>query len=432
MGQSEFTPGGMVSLNIISDITLGTSSHSPSALIWSHLLHLGPPGTHPTIPNFAHFIGSTTPRSCPSLYLDSISALVQTYRLDIQSPLITDFDEDDPRIQDAIPLVVNTMGWSKGLGTDLTAKIESFLDATHVFDIQMPLRDKSAFVLPSVPASAIDNRSTYAAYHAHGSMDAPTARMFTLDSVTSYSTAAGYTAADMRTLAILSYFHARFPLDLVPGNLQQITAQAWDTSRPLCAVAPYELDCSVALDKVILTGAGSEDVVEEEIGHVLNGAIVGLVSYEPGTLDVAEEDTSGTSAQPTGIPYARQFAALSPGSSNCVGLALVRAISPPTSTQDLNKLPAVKTYLQILSPLPHALLAQSRVLVKGEIELPVWGMLDFRNVAGTEGKDTADPGDVAGIEREKVPFLQWGRGPDGAIGAEKKRVRRNLMRRGQA
>ncbi|KAJ3503551.1 hypothetical protein NLJ89_g8378 [Agrocybe chaxingu] len=96
IGQSEFTPGGLVSLNIISEPIFG------------------PPFTHPTLPNHAHFIGSTTPRSTPSHYLDAISALIQTYRLDIQNPAI-DIDDDDERISDAIPLVVNTMGWSKGL-----------------------------------------------------------------------------------------------------------------------------------------------------------------------------------------------------------------------------------------------------------------------------------------------------------------------------
>jgi polynucleotide 5'-hydroxyl-kinase GRC3/NOL9 len=327
------------------------------------------------------------------------------------------------------------MGWSKGLGADLTAKIERFLDATHIFDIQAPVREESSFgpsglPLP-VPAPGPDHRGTYGAYYAHGSMDAPTARMFTLEPVAPYSTTARYTAADMRTLTILSYFHACFPLDVAPGDLQQITAQAWDTSRPLCAVPPYEVDCSVALDKVVLTGAGSEDVVEEEIGRVLNGAIVGLVSCEPGTLDVADEKPGGSSAQPTGIPYTRQYAAPSPASSNCVGLALVRGVSPPVSAEASDGSSPFKTYLHILSPLPHALLARSRVLVKGEIELPVWGMLDFRSAAGNGGTDAADPGDVAGVEREKVPFLQWGRAPDGVIGAEKKRVRRNLMRRGQ-
>jgi len=73
------------------------------------------------------------------------------------------------------------------------------------------------------------------------------------------------------------------------------------------------------------------------------------------------------------------------------------------------------------------MLADARVLVKGDIELPIWGMLDFRQLC-----DNGDIGTIAGVERGKVPYLQWGRSSKGAIGADKRRVRKNLMRRGQA
>ncbi|KAF8164297.1 hypothetical protein BJ912DRAFT_1068415 [Pholiota molesta] len=399
VGQSEFTPGGMVALNIISTPVFG------------------PPFTHPTLPNYAHFIGSTTPRSSPAHYLDAVQALVETYRLDIQTPAIESVDEADSRIQDRIPLVVNTMGWAKGLGADLTQKIEDFVGPTRVFDIQAPVREEYPVSVPVFPTEG-----RYSAYYSHASVDATSAATHVLEPITPFSTAAGYTAADHRSLSILSYLHAEFPLDAVPGELEQITARSWDTSRPLCAIPPYEVDCAVALDKIVLTGAGSEDVVEEEIAHVLNAALVGLVRCEPSTLDLDPPTPSASSA---GIPYTREHPPPPPASSNCVGLALVRGVSPPQ--RDAHGTPPAR-HLQLLTPLPHALLAQARVLVKGEMELPVWGMLDFRNFSGD--KD-ADPGDVAGVEREKVPFLQWGKAPEGVMGAERRRVRRNLMRRGQ-
>ncbi|CAA7268693.1 unnamed protein product [Cyclocybe aegerita] len=382
IGQSEFTPGGLVSLNIISEPILG------------------PPFTHPTLPNHAHFIGSTTPRSTPSHYLNAISALIQTYRLDIQNPAI-DIDADDERISDAIPLVVNTMGWSKGLGADLTQKIESFLEPTDVFDIRIP---------DSEPLAT----NSYAAFNSSSMTDGSNARVHVLEPTTTPPITA-FTSADQRTMSTLSYFHARFPLDAVPTEYGQLTASSWDTSRPLCAVPPYEIDCGVAFDKVILSGAGTEDVVEEEIGRVLNGAIVGLVKCDPGTLDVEPP-----APNPVGIPYSRQTEPPDPSTSTCVGLALVRGISSPSD--DATDTGNTKTYLQLLTPLPHALLAGSRVLVKGEMELPVWGMLDFRE---------EEEGDVAGVEKENVPYLQWGKAPDGAMGAERRKVRRNLMRRGQ-
>jgi polynucleotide 5'-hydroxyl-kinase GRC3/NOL9 len=167
----------------------------------------------------------------------------------------------------------------------------------------------------------------------------------------------------------------------------------------------------------MLTGSGSEDVVENEIGRVLNGALVGFVSCEPGMVE------QGAST-PAGIPYTRHQAPPSPTSSKCVGIALIRGVSPP-KTNDQTQ---VRTFLHMLTPLPHRLLASARVLVKGEMELPVWGMLDFRNFNKGDGTHS---GDVAGVEWDKVPFLQWGKAPEGVMGAEKRRVRRNLMRRGQ-
>ena len=77
--------------------------------------------------------------------------------------------------------------------------------------------------------------------------------------------------------------------------------------------------------------------------------------------------------------------------------------------------------MHVLTPLPPHLLAKCRIVVKGEMELPIWGMLDFR-VDGESGS-------VAGVEKSKVPYLQWGKGE--GIGGERRRVRRNLMRKGQ-
>jgi polynucleotide 5'-hydroxyl-kinase GRC3/NOL9 len=75
--------------------------------------------------------------------------------------------------------------------------------------------------------------------------------------------------------------------------------------------------------------------------------------------------------------------------------------------------------MHVLTPLPALLFTASNALVKGEMELPIWGMLDFRN----------DGDEVAGVEKGSVPYLQWGKGE--GLGGEKRRVRRNLMRKGQ-
>ncbi|TRM64729.1 hypothetical protein BD626DRAFT_567603 [Schizophyllum amplum] len=379
LGQSEFTPAGMVALNVISRPLFG------------------PPFTHPTIPYRAHFIGETTAKSSPSHYLVAIEALMETYRLDIRMPALEDEDEDedDERISDHIPLIVNTMGWTKGLGADLLRRLEDLIQPTHILEFQTATSDAD---WPRATASPPPPDRLY------------TSKTYQLQPVPSL-TADSFTAADHRALSILSYFHAEFP-DVAREDesaaFKQRTALTWHTARPLVAQLPYEVECAQAVDAVVLIGAGAEDVIQSEATCVLNGALVGLVSCETGVLDVVAGDDALASTDPTDISYFPCNTPPPPATSHCVGLALVRAVSPGT--------PRV---LQVLTPVSGAQLADARVLVKGSMELPIWGMLDW-----------TDEERVAGIEKDKVPYLQWGKG-DG-IGAERRRVRRNLMRKAQS
>ncbi|KAI8984899.1 hypothetical protein BD414DRAFT_417604 [Trametes punicea] len=378
LGQSEFTPGGMVSLNVIEQPVFG------------------PPFTHPSVPFAAHYVGATSPRSSPSHYLESVQALLQQYDVDVQDAPLDEgrSDEADGRVVSHIPLVVNTMGWTKGLGADLTRKVEDIVGPTDVFTL--------------VAGSSSDDQnngcmSAAATTQAHS---APGPRVHVLDIVSSV-VAAYYTAADHRNVSIMSYFHATFPQGPPSSPYASLLPTSWNTSIPLCAQPPYEVDCQVAVDRVILTGAGMEDVVPQEVHRALNCAVVGLISCDPGT-STAETPLEGTIAP--ALPYEQGALPPLPSTSRCVGLALVRAVSPPP-----------RNLLQIITPVPPSLLHSARVLVMGELQLPVWGMLDFRTLD--------DGAEIAGYERAKVPYLRWGKGE--GVGGERRRVRRNLMRKGQ-
>ena len=390
LGQSEFTPPGMVALNIIEQPIFG---RSPPNFVFRGVIDTktGPPFTHPTIPNFAHFVGATSPRSSPSHYIAAIEALLQSYRLDVQSPAINHGadDQEDDREADVIPLVVNTMGWTKGLGADLALKIENMIQPTAIFEIKIPT-SKTSWQADVLPPCAADS------YFGHQP------KIHLLEPVVAPILSMNYTPADHRTISILSYFHCVFPTKN-PRELQQVSATSWDTDLPLCARPPYEVDWSTAIDKFVLAGAGMEDVVAAEVKRVLNGAIIGLVSCSPDTIDLGDGATS-TSDHP--VPYFQGSPPPSPLTSNCFGLALIRAVSPSS------------THMHVLTPLSPRFLSKSRVAVKGELELPVWGMLDTFQADG-----------VAGVAKGKVPYLQWGKGK--GLGAERRRVRRNLMRKGQ-
>lgn len=297
------------------------------------------------------------------------------------------------------------MGWYKGLGADLTQKIEDMLEPTSVFEIQAPATQHSQG--PGI--SYAQNQE----YLRNPIEYESTAKQHVLQPIPLGVLMTNYTPPDHRNLNILSYFHAMFP-DQTIGELEQITARAWNTSLPLCAIPPYEVDTLVALDKIVLTGAGSEDVVGDEIERVLNGAVTGLLRCDPGSLGDVDMGQSKSQI----LPYTQEHPIPSPSSSTCLGIGLIRAISPRESQSPVK--------LQMLTPIPTHILSHARVLVKGELELPIWGMLDFRTLDSSGGN-----GDVAGVEKNKVPFLQWGKNAEGVVGAEKRRVRRNLMRRGQ-
>lgn len=342
----------------------------------------GPPFTHPATPYAAHFIGGTSPKQSPSHYLHSIQALVQTYKVDLQfSSLEYEHPSQDERIADTIPLVVNTMGWAKGLGADFARRIEETAETTHVFSMGQPAKSGE---------------------WSFGEGRLEQAHVVKLEVIPPKSQSQRFSASDWRAISTLSYFHS------VP-SIASGSHRTWDCNLPLLAHPPYTLSPSKALDSVVLAGAGTEDVIPSEIGRVLNGAIVALVT--------AESDSSDRS--PSAIPYVQGSAPPDPFSSNCIGLALVRGVSPSAI---LNGAPSDDSAgdavtLQLLTPVPASILlsAQPRHLVKGEIELPVWGFLDFR--------------DTSQASAESYPFLEWRKGE--GQGAERRRVRRNLMRRSQ-
>ncbi|KAH9936896.1 uncharacterized protein BXZ73DRAFT_89349 [Epithele typhae] len=374
LGQSEFTPGGMVAIHILE---------SPV---------FGPSFTHPSVPYASHYAGTTSPRTSPSFYLESIQALVQLYHLDVENATLdedamSDVD-DNGRITSSIPLVVNTMGWTKGLGADLARRVEENVEPSHIFAFDTHRDEELTY-----PRAAYD-----------GPMNVS---LRTLECISLTQQSTTFTAADHRNLNLLSYFHAVFPTSPSTSPYPSLTATKWSTSLPLCAQPPFELDVAAALDRIILSGTGAEDVVPSELPRALPCALVGLVACDPGALDPAPPP-------PTSLPYIQGAPPPPPHQSRCLGLALVRAVSPSAST------PA---RLHLLTPVSLGGAAPARVLVQGELQLPVWGLLDARTLDGVGG------GDVAGVERARVPFLRWGKGE--GVGGERRRVRRNLMRRGQ-
>ena len=305
-------------------------------------------------------------------------------------------NHDDKRIDDVVPLVVNTMGWNKGLGADLTRQIEEILEPTHIINFREPVRQYN--LQRDVKAAADDEEDS-------------AAKFFEVDPIPDNVLSLRYTASDWRTISLVSYFHAQF----LNGRSLSLPSVAdslvtWFTSVSLVSALPYIVDPKEAFDTVILAGAGTEDVAEAEIGRVLNGAIVALVKCRPGTVDLPEEGTQK-------IKYVQGAPPPDPLTSSCIGLALIRAVSPSLiSLGDSSKEPPV---LQIVTPIPTELLFFARCVVKGEIELPLWCMLNHRELDTKRNKE----------QEKDIPYLRWSKAE--GFGADRRRVRRNILRRGQ-
>ena len=297
------------------------------------------------------------------------------------------------------------MGWTKGLGANLSDRVEDILQPSIVFEFDAPVHEDNYGWTPAPYRERGDATPFY-----DPSPSAP--KPYPVHRLSSAGPPSGasnkYTPADMRQLSILSYLHSVFPPQEQTDSPESVLAHSWNTSLPLCAQPPYELSCQSALDLVVLAGPGSEDVVLSEVHRVLNGALVGLVSYEPDTLEVDLE-----AAKASRIPYVQGASSPQPTSSSCHGLALIRSLSSSSSSSST-------TTLQIITPVPASTLCRTppRILVKGDMELPVWGMLDFRSETH-----------IAGVNRSEVPYLRWGASE--AVGANRRRTRRNLMRKAQ-
>lgn len=361
----------------------------------------GPSFTHPSLPVASHFIGSTSPASNPSGYLSAISSLLSTYTHEVEYPLV----EDAPRhrnrsnpsailnkTRDHIPLVINTQGWIKGLGADLLEKVKSEAAPTHLFRFEVVEENGNSDWNESTSWNNGANESLpYQVYKMEPAPASP------LDSK--------WSAADLRTLSMISYFHAVFPGPLSSDSLMintNVFPSTWDFSQPLVEKVPYAVDWTneAEIKSVHILDA---EIDYSQVLHALNGEIVALVA----SALTDDEEPPATSS--TKLPYSPYSPLPAPSNSRCLALALIRSIDPSSTT------------FHILTPLHSSSLVVPISLVKGSLELPLSLMLDFQ---ATEEESKRG---VKGVEWEGVPYLSVGEGEGG-----RKKVRRNLMRRGQA
>lgn len=312
------------------------------------------------------------------------------------------------RRKDATPLIVNTQGWVKGLGEELLYSIEGMVQATHVFAFDRPAESDEG------------DRNGWTSSPTLGVSDLPPsylgdeAQVYSLEQAPVTPLQQRYTAADHRNLSTLAYLQATFSTSdtATPENIT-----TWDFTSPLIATPPLEVHVSPdgPIRSVYMQGEGAEGISARDLGLALNGAVVALID---------DQSDASTLAAPHTYVQGRSVPSLE--TVNFLGLAVVRAAMPLNAVDEAHgheHEQATSYKLHLISPLPAETLCKANAIIRnGAMELPTPAMLDWRSTSGGMG----DEG-LVGVPWADVPFFG---AETGGVGIEKRRVRRNLMRKG--
>lgn len=212
--------------------------------------------------------------------------------------------------------------------------------------------------------------------------------MHELESISSSTGPARFSAADLRMLQIMSYLHH------CPEK------GGWEFETPLTSVAPWVVPYTGPVPGVDGVQVLGEQVVPEELVTAINGTLVGVVLVDG-------DDLGNVFRTAENLPYLRDASSPPPPETSfSAGLALIRGV-------DING-----GCLQLLTSIAESEMERWEregwrvVLVRGRLELPVWEMVG----AGVEDAPWVSVGAVVGA---------------GGKGGDVWRVRRNVMRRGQ-
>ena len=320
LGQSEFTPAGVVALHrVVRPV-------------------LGPPHTHVRPPRSAYFVGAATPEQMPATYLKCVRAAFGDFAADL--------DVEEERAVAPQRLLINTHGWVKGVGSELLHAIIAEVEPTHIVKIEGTTRTKMfELKLPLLPPSAANGNANAAG----GS--GPLAFQPEVLEMTSWTATfprAAITAAKLRALQLSAYFlpdlaaeraaraAAMAAVATVRGGggdgggdgdgeaaqggagrprlrLPQLAAlRALSPAQALALQRPYAVRCDALAVRVM-----HERVQPDQVLYALNGAIVGLTRVEGARG--GDDAVAGAG----GIVVLRETPIV-----GCVGLGIVRAIDP--------------------------------------------------------------------------------------------------------
>ena len=340
VGQSEFTPPSMLSLTLLS---------APL---------LSPPHCHLALPASAASSSpsAAAPQTLLSFHSGDVSYTQDPARYVQHAALLWRRVEEERRQRkgELLPVVINTAGWTKGVGGIVLAELVGRIAPQHVLYLGEQQADD---IPPLTAASALHVLPRHTA-------TAPAAGA---------GAGAVLSADKSRTLSLLAYFLQRSAPPVSFLTAASLLASLRPVRVPFSAVSLQLLPPHERLPHALYLRA-------------FNATIVALCMSDAAHPVSARETDAGVrvvTASRSPLP--------------CLGLAIVRAV-------DLSS-----RCLYLLTPLPLPLLRQASVLVRGTMELPSV-LLYQREQDGrgqpympTNAMSAASGGGTAGGGRKGVP-----------------------------
>ena len=296
-GQPWFSPPGAVSLHRIVEPMLSPPFASLGISTVSH----------------CHHIGNISPRDSPRQYLDCIKNLLSQELGDV-------------------PTIINTPGWTKGTGLELLISLIDLAKPDFIVVLSTPGKETLAQALHPI---AQDSQS----------------QILIVEPANSIPPLVQLTAADQRTLGVMTYFHCT-------------GFNTWNFDTHLTAWKPWVVGYSGAASErgVLAIAIQGDDLLLEDILLAINGTMVAIVLVRSVNAEIQ--------CTPEGIPVfvGRDTPFMDPQDVRCVGFALIRAVD--VSNREI----------MLLSPWDPSSLAdgESVVLERGRVNLPVWGFWNHK------------------------------------------------------
>ncbi|KAL7797238.1 hypothetical protein V8C37DRAFT_408026 [Trichoderma ceciliae] len=332
----------------ILDLDPGQPEYAPCGTL--SLVHVTRPNlsaafTHPNLDDDSykvircHAFASVTPAAAPEHYLECVLDLLDCYRRQLRN----------------CHLLINTPGWILGTGQDLLVDIISRVNPPEVI-----------YMSEDGPADVVEV------------LRGATKKTFTT-LPSQPSEFASRTAAHLRAMQAMSYFHLQDPRNTGSG-----LRSSWNSS-PLSSIPPWQVRysgpergilgillydyqsrpglLSEAINGMILAAVDIED--PKAFRNLANSALSPMDCTDKDGYSAIESIASQTAEGLPHIPNSNDIT-LDPRFSRTVGLVLIRGIDTTTKT------------LQILTPIPpqriEGIRSQGRqiVLVHGKFDAPTW------------------------------------------------------------